>query len=224
MLRLTALQWSVHGLTKKIALGNTPRPKRTKAFVVQIALWLKVSSVLVVGCSLLNVWVGVHPLKWSYLRWVDELHLGRSFEKTGDSGGRIGQNIRQQRVAINKMCVICHSNTTFVIKNAKAVPLQAWSGPEDSRSFRVPDFHDIRHMNVVRLASLSGCLYPKEMFLVLFFTMGWVGPRALVRSEGICLWKILVILPGIDPGTFRLASQRLNHYSNPGPENLYTFH
>jgi hypothetical protein len=43
------------------------------------------------------------------------------------------------------------------------VPLQARCGPEGSRRFRLPDFHDIRHMKVVRSsASRTGRLYPQE--------------------------------------------------------------
>jgi len=44
-------------------------------------------------------------------------------------------------------CWLCHPNTTIGysfffghIKKVKAVPLQAWSGPEGSRKLRFPDF------------------------------------------------------------------------------------
>jgi hypothetical protein len=72
-------------------------------------------------------------------------------------------------------------------------------------------------MKVARLSALrTGRLYPQEMFLVLIFTRGRVDRRAVLRSEGMLL-KDPVTPPGIDPGTVRLAAQRLNHYATPDP-------
>ena len=55
----------------------------------------------------------------------------------------------------------------------KGLPQQARCGPEASRRFRLPEFHDIQHIKVMRLsASRVGRLYAQEMFLVLIFTRG----------------------------------------------------
>jgi hypothetical protein len=115
---------------------------------------------------------------------------------------------------INK--IICNYFSYYILEflypdikgKGKAVPLQAWSGPDGSRKLRFPNF---------LTTAQDGRLYPKEIHLVLISVRGWVDPRAIVWPEGLCHWKIPMKPPGIEPATCRFVAWCLNQYATARP-------
>jgi hypothetical protein len=87
---------------------------------------------------------------------------------------------------------------------AKAVPFQAWSGPQGSRKLRFPDVMTTAQDGgkIVSLTHRPPLF--QEIHLVLVSVRGCVDPRSIVRPEGLCSNDTIGI--GIEPATCRFVA------------------
>ena len=143
----------------------------------------------------------IHPSNVTHIWITSSTHKGTM---------RYGHNCSTKYISYGKI------NVLLTVKG-KAVPLQAWSGPEGSRKLRFPDFMTTAQGGGKVISLTHWPHLPQEIFLLLITVRGWVDPRAIARSEGLCHWKIPMTPSGIEPATFWFVAQHLNHHANAVP-------
>jgi hypothetical protein len=95
-------------------------------------------------------------------------------------------------------------------------PITGLNWPTGFQQVEAPRFQDNRHMKVVRLSALcTGHLYPPGNIP----KYSWYS--FLLQNEGLCQWKIPMTPSRIEPATFRLVAQCLNHMRHRVPRILF---
>ena len=106
------------------------------------------------------------------------------------------------RIALNFTVGIKHEQTKRKIKQRR----KGFQEVED------PRFRENRHMQVVRFVwpRHRPPLRPRRYTWYPFLLRVWVDPRATVRPERLCRWKIPITPSRIYPVTFRLIAHYLS--------------
>jgi len=127
-------------------------------------------------------------------------------------------NVREYR-AMSVRCrssIHCNSNNVILGWKVHQSHYRPWV-PRGSRKLRFPHYVTMAQDGgkVVNLTHRPHL--PHDIVLVLISVRGWFDPRAIVRSEGLCQWKIPMTPSGIEPATFRFVAQHLKHCATAVP-------
>ena len=105
-----------------------------------------------------------------------------------------------------------------IYKTIKAVQLQGWSGPENSRKLRFPDFMTTEQVGGKFVSLMHKTKLPPANAPGIYFCsrlsrpQGHSAIRRILRQR-----KIPMISPGTKPATFRFVIQHLKHCATADP-------
>jgi hypothetical protein len=140
-----------------------------------------------------------------------KLIYSTTYEKKGTNKFTKGYRVNKQSVH-----VMITVHTLFLQSHYRP-----WQALEGSRRLRIPDYKTIGTWRWQDCQPYAPAAFTQETFLVLISVRGWVDPRAIVRLQGLCQWKIPTP-SGIDPATVRFLAQCLNHCAIACPTNMGT--
>jgi len=107
----------------------------------------------------------------------------------------------------------------YGVVKRKAVPLQAWTGPKGSRKLRLPDFVTTAQDGgkVVSLTHRPP-LHPRKYSWYSFLLEAESTPGPECDQKDFMSMKNPLTPAGIEPATFRIVAQHLNHYATAVPK------